>query len=199
MTANSKMRILRPALWLLVVLAAGFLLWQIYSRASLSINANPLQRHKIGTLSALEILEKPPSLSSAKFLDENSRLINIADIPGKVKIVNIWATWCPPCVHEMPSLANLQANYAARGVQIIAISIDKGAGQEKAKLKLKELSGGKLKFYGDPKMDLPFPLLVKGFPTTIIYDESNKEIARVSSAADWNAPEVKDFMETLLK
>ncbi len=199
MTINSKTRFLRPALWLLVALAGGFLLWQIYSRASLSINANPLQRHKSGTLTALEILEKPPSIAPARFLDKDGKTISLADINAKIKIVNIWATWCPPCIHEMPSLGNLQQKYSARGVKVIAISIDKDNGQETAKQRLNELANGKLEFYGDPKMNLPFPLLVKGFPTTIIYDEKNNEIARVSSVADWNAPEVADFMEALLK
>lgn len=198
MTTNSKMRFLRPALWLLVALATGFVLWQIYSRASLSINANPLQRYKTGTLGALEILEKPPSIAPANFLDKDGKSISLADINAKIKIVNIWATWCPPCIHEMPSLGNLQDKYGARGVKIVAISIDKDEGQEKAKAKLRELAGNKLDFYGDPKMNLPFPLLVKGFPTTIIYDENNIEIARVSSVADWNAPEVADFIEAVL-
>lgn len=199
MTTNSKMRLLRPALWLLVALATGFVLWQIYSRASLSINANPLQRYKTGTLGALEILEKPPSIAPAQFLDKDNNPIALADVKAKIKIVNIWATWCPPCIHEMPSLGNLQERYGARGVKIVAISIDKDNGQDKARQKLKELVGGKLDFYGDPRMNLPFPLLVKGFPTSIIYDENNNEIARVSSTVDWNAPEVTDFMEAVLK
>ena len=50
--------------------------------------------------------------------------MKIADFKGKVVVVNIWATWCAPCVAEMPTLAKLQAAYAGKGVEVVAVSID---------------------------------------------------------------------------
>lgn len=185
-------------LLLIAFISAAFILIQIYNRASLSINSNPLERHKQGTFSALEILKDPPSIKEHKFLNENSETITLSNIKAKIKIVNIWATWCPPCVREMPELAELAIKYKAQGVEVIPISIDKLDKSLEAKALLSKLAGKKLHFYSDPEMAIPFPLLVKGFPTTIIYDENDNEIARIGGAPNWNSSEADGLINTIL-
>ena len=189
--SKNKLSIL---LWSLVLLALGFVLFQVYNRASLSINANPLERYKQGTFSALEILKAPPSMQNQKFFDADGKQVTLSDFNAKIKIVNIWATWCPPCVREMPELAELSEKYKAQGVVLIPISIDKLEQVNNAKLELKKLSRGKLAFYSDPEMALPFPLLIKGFPTTIFYDEKNNEILRIGGAPNWKSKEADDLI-----
>ncbi|MBN8649431.1 MAG: TlpA family protein disulfide reductase [Caulobacterales bacterium] len=187
------------ALLLLAFISATFIIYKVYTSASLSINANPLERHKQGTFSALEILKAPPSIKEHKFLDENGNSINLSTIKGRVKIVNIWATWCPPCVREMPELAEIAVKYKAQGIVMIPINIDKLEKSLEAKKQLEKLSNGKLQFYSDPEMAIPFPLLVKGFPTTIFYDENNIEILRIGGAPNWKSKEADDLIFEVLK
>jgi len=56
--------------------------------------------------------------------DSNGVAFSAADFDGKVTLINFWATWCTPCVEEMPMLSRLQQNYASRGVQIVGIALD---------------------------------------------------------------------------
>ncbi len=181
-------------LLIIAFISAAFIIIQIYNRASFSINNNPLERHKQGTFSALEFLNEPPSIKEHKFLNSNGEAINLSNIKAKIKIVNIWATWCPPCVKEMPELAQVAEKYKAQGIVVIPISIDKNEKINEAKTLLNKLSGDKLNFYSDPEMAIPFPLLVKGFPTTIFYDENDNEIARIGGAPNWNSKEADDLI-----
>ncbi len=195
---HTKFKSLRTILWILVFLALGFILYQTNLRVRHSINGNPLQSYQKGSFAALEVLPNPPSIDAHKFFDKNGKEITLSQIQGKIKVVNIWATWCPPCVREMPELAQFAQNHKSKGVIVIPISIDKPEEKEKVQKKLNELSGGRLEFYQDPKMELPFALAVKGFPTTIIYDENNKEIARIPSTPKWDGDEANGLVDLLL-
>jgi peroxiredoxin len=56
--------------------------------------------------------------------DSNGVAVSAADFDGKVTLINFWATWCTPCIEEMPMLSRLQQNYASRGVQVVGIALD---------------------------------------------------------------------------
>jgi thiol-disulfide isomerase/thioredoxin len=196
---NTFAKILRPILWVLVALFLGLAIFQVYNRARLSINESPLQRHKQGSFANLQILPKPPSILGQKFVTSTGKEITISDISGKIKIVNIWAIWCPPCVREMPELAEFARKHKSSGLVVIPISIDKPEQVKKAQAKLFELAGNELEFYSDPSMNLPFPLLVEGFPTTIIYNEQNQEIARIANAPKWNSSEADSLAKTIFE
>lgn len=146
----------------------------------------------------MEILPKAPPQPQQAFYDAENKAATLSQFRGKILVVNIWATWCGPCIEEMPSLANLKAAYKDKPINIIAISVDRGDFASKAKQKLAELSGGNLPFFHDPMMRIAFPLKAKGFPTTVIYDAAGVEVARVSGAADWNSAEARGLIDALL-
>ena len=139
---------------------------------------------------------QPPPLTP--ILDAKGRRVRLADFKGKVLVVNLWATWCPPCVREMPSLARLQAAYAGRLV-IAPISMDSPADQEKARAFMAKHPP--LPFYQDPKFALGFALKppAEGYPTTVIYDHTGLERARVEGPAEWSSRDAHRVFDLLLK
>ena len=132
------------------------------------------------------------------FYDGAGKAVKIADFKGKVVVVNLWATWCGPCKIEMPQLATLQAAYAGKPVQVVAISIDKAEALADAKAFI----AGKapLTFYNDPAAKLPWALKppAAGMPTTVIYGKDGFERGRVSGEAEWTGGGAKSVIDKIL-
>ena len=133
-----------------------------------------------------------------EFYDGQGKALKIADLKGKVVVVNIWATWCAPCVTEMPTLAKLQAAYAGKPVEVVAVSIDSEGSAAQARLFIARHDP--LKFYHDREMKLPFRLTppAPGAPTTVIYGKDGLEVARVAGEADWAGPEARKLVDEAL-
>ena len=74
----------------------------------------------------IEATEHPPAfpVPAVQMPDLNGRLHNLAGYKGKIMVINVWASWCPPCLREMPEFAQLQQEMAAQGVQFLGIAID---------------------------------------------------------------------------
>jgi len=116
---------------------------------------------------------------------------------GKVIVVNFWATWCVPCVKEMPSFENLYRRYRSQGLTLLAVSLDKG-------------DSTKVQEFAD-KHKLSFPILLdtKGvaeklypsfsIPFTYVIDKQGRVVARVDGAKNWESSETFEAVEHLLK
>ena len=135
---------------------------------------------------------------ATSFYDAEGKPTRLADHRGKVLVVNFWATWCPPCVAEMPTLATLAREFEGKPVEVMAISIDRESDLEKAKAFIGQHAP--LQFYNDPKSKLPFQLSppATGMPTTVIYGADGVEIARLAGEADWSTPEARAVVESAL-
>ncbi len=151
----------------------------VFYKSPNSIKTDNLESFKSPSFSQFGVLKAPPVISGDVFLDENGKSRTLSEFKDKILIVNLWATWCAPCVKEMPSLAKFAQKHSE--FNIVAISIEKDI---KAKAKLNELTGGALKFYQDPTMKIAFSLAAPGLPTTIIY-KNGIEIARIPGEAEW--------------
>jgi thiol-disulfide isomerase/thioredoxin len=132
------------------------------------------------------------------FYDEAGRAMKVADLKGKVVVLNIWATWCAPCKTEMPTLARLQQAYVGKPVEVVAISIDTPDDAAKAKLFIAQ--NGPLKFYHDRASKLPWALkpAALGAPTTIIFGADGMERARVAGEADWASGPARALVDEAL-
>ena len=116
---------------------------------------------------------------------------------GKVIVVNFWATWCVPCVKEMPSFENLYRRYRSQGLTLLAVSLDKGDSTkvqefaDKHKLSfsiLLDTKGVAEKLY--PSFSIPF---------TYVIDKQGRVVARVDGAKNWESSETFEAVEHLLK
>lgn len=132
------------------------------------------------------------------FHDAAGKPVKIADFKGKVVVMNLWATWCAPCKIEMPQLAKLQAEYAGKPVQVVAISIDKPEALAEAKAFI--AGQPPLVFYNDAAAKLPWALKPSagGMPTTVIYGKDGFERGRVSGEAEWAGDGAKSVIDKIL-
>jgi thiol-disulfide isomerase/thioredoxin len=102
-------------------------------------------------------------------------------------VINLWATWCVPCVAEMPSLAALSATLAPDDIAVLPLSSDRGgADAVRAFYREHEISG--LPILLDPKGTAARLWQVRGIPTSLIIDTKGLERARLEGSADWSTP-----------
>ncbi|MBE7216969.1 MAG: TlpA family protein disulfide reductase [Caulobacteraceae bacterium] len=135
--------------------------------------------------------DKAPPAPEAVFTDAAGKPAKVADFRGKVVVLNLWATWCGPCIKEMPTLAALARSEAGKPVAVAPLSIDRAAATPKAKAFIAQ--NAPLRFYQDaayafPTAMRPPPL---GFPTTLILDKRGRVRAVVSSDLDWNGEQAR--------
>lgn len=151
-----------------------------------------------GEMARLVQPSEPTSAPPIAFNDADGRPVRVADFKGKVVVLNLWATWCAPCVTEMPTLAKLQAGYVGKPVAVVPVSVDTAEALDKAKHFIGQQAP--LKFYNDPAMKLPFALKprAEGMPTTIIYGADGLERGRISGGADWSGPDARALIDKVL-
>jgi peroxiredoxin len=119
----------------------------------------------------------------------------------KAVFLNFWATWCPPCRDEMPSMERAYRDYKARGLEILAVSIDAGSdGAVAARVKafMTDLA---LTFPAllDPTMEVVQAYRLRGLPTSYLIDRTGVIRAVVVGPRDWASPEFRQRLEDLLK
>lgn len=119
------------------------------------------------------------------FEDPAGEPASIGDFRGKPVLVNLWATWCGPCVVEMPSLDALAARNSQ--IHVLALSQDMN-GQEKVDAFFAERKFAKLEPYIDAELAMMSALKVDTLPTTILYDSEGREVWRMTGKEDWTGP-----------
>ncbi len=193
-----KAGVLKIALWGVAILGIATIAYII---AQSSINPQQptnLKAYAKGDMARLVFpLEAAPAPVSS-FQDSEGKLHRIADFRGKVTVVNVWATWCGPCVIEMPTLASLAKAYEGKDVVVVPVSIDSDDKTDQAKAFIAK--NAPLTYYHDPKKALPFEFKppAVGMPTTVIYGKDGVEKARISGEADWSGPQAKALIDHLL-
>ena len=183
----------------LVLMAAAVLavLYVLFSASSKPEVAGDFTRFAKGHMAALQQMETPPAQPSRPITDAQGAVTNLQAFRGQVTVVNLWATWCAPCVEEMPTLGALQRRFQGR-IRVIPVDFDGDAKKADAMAELARLSNGSLPFYMDSSRALMFDVQAAGMPTTIIYDAQGRELARLSGGADWSSDEAAAVIEAAL-
>ena len=127
-----------------------------------------------------------------KLIDGDGAIKSLADFKGKVIFMNFWATWCPPCVAEMPSIAKLHKEMGDE-VAFVMLSFDQDF--EKAK-DFNKRKGYGLPIYA-PASNLPEMYQSSALPTTYIIDASGKLVLTHEGMADYSDPEFRQFLNSL--
>ena len=124
---------------------------------------------------------KGEAMPAFKFQDGAGKSVTLADFRGKPVLVNLWATWCAPCVREMPTLDALAAREKA-ALHVLTVSQDMEPGKVQPFLTERKLTN--LVAYRDPDLQFSTGMGVS-LPTTILYDAGGKEVWRVTGGMDW--------------
>jgi thiol-disulfide isomerase/thioredoxin len=165
--------------------------------ATASATASDLARYATGAMQNLAPSVDNALEPSIPFDDGAGKPLDLSRFRGKVVVVNLWATWCGPCVTEMPTLAALQKRYEGTDLVVVPISVDRKTSIDD----VKSFIGvhPPLPIYNDPTFAIPMKLKILGLPTTIIYDREGREVARVKGEAKWDSPEAVALIDHLLK
>ncbi|MDB5431714.1 MAG: thiol:disulfide interchange protein [Caulobacter sp.] len=153
---------------------------------------------KTGEFAALKIAAPGKPGPASEFFDPQGKPVKLSDFKGQVVVLNLWATWCAPCVKELPTLAKLSADFAGKPVKVLTVSVDKPANDNLVVSKIASLPP--LIGYRDPKYKLAFGLDPQppGFPATVIFDKNGVEVARMEKDADWSSPQAHKLIEAVL-
>lgn len=119
------------------------------------------------------------------FEDGTGRPARLSAFRGRPLLVNLWATWCGPCIVEMPSLDAL-AMRQGEAVKVLTISQDADDGRRKVADFFAARNFQRLEPYLDSRMDLMMGLRLDTLPTTILYDARGREVWRMTGMADWS-------------
>lgn len=129
------------------------------------------------------------ALTRLELPDLQGKRLTLQQWRGKVMVINFWATWCPPCREEMPSLDRLQKALGGPGFEVVALSID-AEGAKAVQAFYKEIGIGALAVYVDPGMRATSQLSTPGVPTTLLIDARGRELGRHAGPAQWDDAEV---------
>lgn len=164
----------------------GTLLAALPARQGLAASPSGLNRLREG--------EAP--LPPITFTDAEGRGVSPADFAGRGLVINLWATWCPPCVAEMPALDRAAAMLAADGILVLPISSDRG-GLNTVQGFYERTGLRHLRIWLDPRGAVARALGARGLPTTVIVDRQGHERARLEGDAAWDAPEFVTLIRRL--
>ena len=139
--------------------------------------------------SVLRMHAAPRALPAIAFEDGKGRRVRLADFRGRTVLLNVWATWCPPCREEMPSLDRLQKALGGPAFEVVALSIDAG-GAAAVERFYREIGVSALAIYVDPAMRAAGALRTPGVPTTLLINAEGRELGRHAGPARWDDPEV---------
>ena len=157
-----------------------------------------LEEFKVGEMKKLILHESPKAVSEQVFYNSNSDPIILKSFSGGLTLINFWATWCAPCLEEMPSLSNLQKIKGDNNFKDITIATMRNSSKSVDNF-FKKMSIENLTRYQDPKGKLARSLKIAGLPLTILLNKDNEEVARFIGDADWSSPQALKLIEKAIE
>ncbi|MGG5811313.1 TlpA disulfide reductase family protein [Falsiroseomonas sp. CW058] len=152
-----------------------------------------------GGLSKMREHAEPRALPDGLgFTDGDGRETRFEAFRGRALVVNFWATWCPPCVAEMPALDRLHGMLAREGIEVLALSSDRG-GRAQVEPFYARTGIRHLPIWLDPRGAAGRALGVRGLPTTLILDRRGLEVARLEGEAEWDHPQMVAALRRLTR
>lgn len=167
------------------LLTGAVLAWPV------AANAEDIAKH-------YKVTEPPQPVPPFIFEDGNGVTHDLKEYKGRFVLLNLWATWCSPCVKEMPSLNSLQEQLDPHNATIVALNEDR-SGVSAAQNFYSRHDLKNLPIYIDASGQAPFILHTPGLPVTLLINPKGIEIGRVEGEADWNTSDSVTFLQRQMK
>lgn len=151
----------------------------------------------LAVLSACNRGSRPPRIGTNApdfTVQDADRSVKLSDFRGQTVVLNFWATWCPPCVEEMPSLVEMQRRMKAKGITVVAVSVDV---DQSAYLQFLKEHNVNLLTVRDAGQKSNALYGTFRFPETYIIDRNGVMRRKFVGAVDWTAPDITEFLGKL--
>jgi thiol-disulfide isomerase/thioredoxin len=158
---------------------------------------HPFTARAEGLADHVKRIDPPHILPPLVFEDERGNQHALSDYHGRYVLLNIWASWCTPCVAEMPSLDALQGKIDKNKLTVLPVSEERG--DQSADVFYSQHKIKRLPVAYDHAGTAPSALHLHGIPTTILIDPQGREIARVEGDIDWSADETLTFLNAQMR
>jgi thiol-disulfide isomerase/thioredoxin len=155
-----------------------------------------------GEVAAVEVSTRPQPAPELAFAGPDGQPTTLSAFRGKTVLVNLWATWCAPCLKEMPALDALQAALGGKDFAVVAINIDT-RNLDRPKTWLADNKVAALPYYADPQAGV-FQALraarkIEGMPVSLLVDPEGCELAILQGPADWASADAKTLIGAALR
>lgn len=150
-----------------------------------------------GDHSPLDAGSEAPAYSAVTLAGDS---VSLADLRGRVVLLNVWATWCTPCIREMPALERLHRAHEAEGLSIVAVSVDAstpGLGAADVERFVNDL-GVSFTILLDPGGEIENRFRVSGLPMTYLIDRDGRIRQKIVGAREWDEPDITAEIRKLL-
>ncbi|MFT7569278.1 MAG: thiol-disulfide isomerase/thioredoxin [Paracoccaceae bacterium] len=164
-----------------------------YTRAD-TVSGATTTPPRTGWMQKFEPATAPAALPTSAFTEQDGAKRVLADFGGQIVLMNFWATWCGPCVREMPSLERLHQKLGSKDFTVIALSEDR-KGWDKITPFRKQLGLTALPLFHDVGSKMMFGAKVGGLPTTILIGRDGKELGRLTGHAEWDSDEAVALLQ----
>ena len=182
-----------------IVLAVGLLVFSpsFYRQLPPDARADLYTDFFVDEMAGFQALIPPISAEGLEFLDKNGQSLELSAFHGRVVLINFWATWCAPCLAEMPSLNRLQIALGGEDFQVITIATGRNENADIESFFIAQ-SISHLTRYRDPNLRLALALGAGSLPTTVLMDRDGFIIARLQGEADWDSEAAARLIERLV-
>lgn len=173
---------------LMVLVIAGIITLSFYSKSNINEVNNSAEQNRTSQTTNSEA-------SGVSFKDEKGETISLNSLKGKVVFINFWATWCGPCIREMPSINTLKKSFKEKD-DIVFLMVDVDGN-------LKKSSAFMTRYNFDlpvviPNGNIPSTFLGGAIPTTVVLSKEGEMVARAEGGRDYSSPEIKQFLDKLI-
>jgi thiol-disulfide isomerase/thioredoxin len=150
-----------------------------------------------GPMAKFELRTPPAPAPAVSFKDWNDADTSLDAFKGKVVLVNFWATWCIPCVKEMPSLNRLAQKIGGEKFVVVALSLD-GPSRPKVEPFIKSRNLDHLQVFFDTRKKSYQALEIAVLPTSVLIDAEGREVGRLQGDAEWDSPEAEALVRHVM-
>lgn len=148
-------------------------------------------------LDKLKITEGRPPVPEIGFLDAAGKSLSLSDFRGRYMLVNLWATWCGPCITELPDLARLQGELPSDRIAVVAVDVLERLDAEKLAAFLSMHGAAELPVHIDRERTTQRGLGANELPLTILIDAEGREVARAAGAQPWAHPDSLAYLKAI--